>query len=386
MKKILSVTLLFILLSCNQSETNVLINEDELNKMFLNPKTNTVFDEHNNILFNSNSFRDVEIEYLKDKKLSSILNSKFNKIRGFTIYYQNAEPEKIDKQILQDEIFALSIYEFNYNNEIVHKFYLKENNSFVNKFCLLENTMNTSNQIFLVSLYKQEMFRQNPIGIYNFSDVNEVFSEKNKNQRNEFELFKVVTKHKMLDYARKNSTVFRAAEPVFCVACAESAGSICDAGVYCSNETPMCEKDEEEQDISMRGLLSSTNADILFNDELYYNLRDNLMLQYNIGEKYIDYYYAISSFVQKSDYDVSTLIKMISTLPDLNNSIEKLLSNTNNNEIIITEQLKLDILSIINDLRTVSNNEDFQTILNELESDIIFLSNKTKTNLINDLQ
>ncbi|WP_395042716.1 hypothetical protein [Flavobacterium sp.] len=134
-----------------------------------------------------------------------------------------------------------------------------------------------------------------------------------------------------------------------------------------------------------RQIISQSSADIIFNEQLYYDLRDNLMANYDIGEKYIDYYYALSAYVQKTDYNVVTLYKMISTLPELNTSLEKLMSNSNNNEVIITEQLKNDMLSIINDLKQVSNNSDYQTILNQLENDIILLSNKTKVNLVNDL-
>lgn len=245
--------------------------------------------------------------------------------------------------------------------------------------------MDTNNQIFLTSLYEPDLFIKATIGINNFFDQNEVFSNKNKSQRNEFNLFKMVKIHDSKILYKKDGTTFKLVRPQECSSCQESSGSICDAGTYCSDETPICEKKDEKEDMVERQLLTQSSADILFKEQLYYDLRDNLMKNYNIGNKYIDYYYALSAFLQKSDYTITTLYKMISALPELNDSILKLLGNSSNNEIIISEQLKNNVVSIINDLKLISSNADFQTILNELESDIIFLSNKTKSNLINEL-
>lgn len=83
---------------------------------------------------------------------------------------------------------------------------------------------------------------------------------------------------------------------------------------------------------------------------------------------------------------MSTLLKMISTLPDFNSSIEKLLDeNYNGNDIIITESLKNDIFIIIQDLQNISQNSDYQFILNELKADINEIKNKTKSEILNDL-
>jgi hypothetical protein len=110
------------------------------------------------------------------------------------------------------------------------------------------------------------------------------------------------------------------------------------------------------------------------------------MVNYNIGEKYIEYYYAISGFLLKEDYQTTTLLKLISTLPDFNSAVEKLIDQTNNGtEIIITENLKNDLFIIIDDLQIISNNSDYQTILNELKSDLTFLQNKTKDQILNEL-
>jgi len=188
---------------------------------------------------------------------------------------------------------------------------------------------------------------------------------------------------------------------VLCENCWETWEGVCNSGVYCSNDDggsgqdehiddgdggSICESKERRHKAFSSGVLSQTVSESLFNLSLHRRLRDNLMKNYNIGEKYIQYYYAISGFLQRQDYQTQTLLKMISTLPEFNNSIEKLIDQTNNgNEIIITESLKNDIFAIITDLKLISNNEDYQYILTDLENDINSIKNKTKDQLLDEL-
>ena len=55
------------------------------------------------------------------------------------------------------------------------------------------------------------------------------------------------------------------------------------------------------------------------------------------------------------------------------------------NRIIITESLKNDIFAIVADLKLISNNEDYQYILIDLENDINSIKNKTKDQLLDEL-
>ena len=55
------------------------------------------------------------------------------------------------------------------------------------------------------------------------------------------------------------------------------------------------------------------------------------------------------------------------------------------NRIIITESLKNDIFAIITDLKLISNNEDYQYILTDLENDLNLIKNKTKDQLLDEL-
>lgn len=388
MRKTIYLFLMIIsLTACNHNDSISTLDEKKLNEAFINPSLNRTFNEKYNITFNSNFLNNEEIEYLKENKISEYIKDNFNKLRGFTIYYDNPSVLENNSNI-KSNIIAFSVYEFDNENEIVHKFYLKNNQTFEKKFSLKENVMNTSNQVFLLSYYFPKEFKAKNIGINNFCDINEASNDKNRTQRNEFNLFKVVAIHKIKSELLKYNTLSRVADPKDeCVSCEESGKGVCDSGLYCNGETPICEEEDEQEDMVERGMISQSSADILFNKQLYYDLRDDLMSQYNIGEKYIDYYYALSGFLQKSDYNVTTLYKMMATLPDFNDSIEKLLNNTtSSSEIIISTQLKNDMLSIVNDLKAVSQNSDYQTILTELENDIILISNKSKSTILNELQ
>lgn len=57
----------------------------------------------------------------------------------------------------------------------------------------------------------------------------------------------------------------------------------------------MCEDREQRyQTVVQTGLITTAVANSFFDLELHRSLKNNLMKNYNIGEKYIEYYYAIS--------------------------------------------------------------------------------------------
>ncbi|WP_395042715.1 hypothetical protein [Flavobacterium sp.] len=180
MKKSISFLLLiFVLNSCNQNESKNSVDVNKLNEYFYKPKINTVYNKEYNVLFNSNSLDNNELEYLKIDKLSKIINVEFKRLRGFTTYYSKLNPINTG-EIIESAILAFSVYEFNNNEDIVHKFFLKENNKYTLKFSLLENVMDTNNQVFLSSLYIPDSFLKSTIGINNFFDKEEVFSKNKK--------------------------------------------------------------------------------------------------------------------------------------------------------------------------------------------------------------
>lgn len=343
-----------------------------------------------NIIFNQKNFTQKELNYYSSNQLKNLLNYNFKELVGFSIYYDNAELNKLYSEYTPNNIIAVSVYELNGDKNIVHKLFIKSNGKFELRKSLLENLMSTKNQVFALSYYFPNLVVQKVIGISEFMSSEYDF-DKTVKQKNEFNLFRLVNTYNGLSLKNKNLSKrnkFLRLGSECGIGCPNDGEGACNGSWYCdlAGERPMCEKEDASLSMEFRGIIDPSSTSILFKTELYYNLRDNLMQQYNVGEKYIDYYYAISAFIQNSDYDYLTLIKMMNTLPEFNTALEKLLISSYNGEvIIINEELKNDILSIISDLRDISTNSDYQTILNDLENDIIFIGNKSKQDVINGL-
>ncbi|WP_299764698.1 hypothetical protein [uncultured Dokdonia sp.] len=147
-----------------------------------------------------------------------------------------------------------------------------------------------------------------------------------------------------------------------------------------------CLEDDTDDEAIQRQLIDETTALSLFNLDLHRELRSNFLANYDIGAKYIAYYYSLSQFVKASDYNTSTLLKMISTLPEFNNAVNKILDpNVSESVIVINPDLRDELLDIVDELRLISSNNDLQIILDDIENDIIYLTNKTKFTIYNEI-
>lgn len=397
------VSILFLCTNCtNKENLGENVNPKKIEDAFYNPKVNTFNNEERKIVSNSDFLTTEEMNFIKNRIAKNILDKDFNKLAGISVYYDNAILNQHVK-FTNDNILGIIIYELNNDGLMKHRFFKKTaQNKYEEKLSLLESKMSTSNQIFLVYKFFPEIYKISTIGISTLSDIN-LDSQKIVKQRNEFDMFRVANTFQNI---KIDNTLLRTEGEDFfrleaCINCEESGIGICDANRYCVPDDPgagedttisddddgsICDAKQGRYTVFSEGILSQTVAQSLFDLALHRRLRDDLMKNYNIGEKYIEYYYAISGFLQKEDYQLQTLYKIISTLPNFNSSVEKLLDeNYNGNDIIITESLKNDMFAIIADLKTVSNNPDFQYILNDLENDLNAIKNKTKAQVINEL-
>ena len=396
MKKLLFFKIFIIALVCSMlnncasNETNsAFVDEKKVEYAFYNPKVNTFNNEERKIVFNSDLLKTEEMDFIKTGIAKDLLDKSFNQLAGISVFYDNAILNQHVK-FNNDNILGIIIYELNTDGLMRHRFFLKDaQNKYEEKLSLLENMMSTTNQEFLVYKIFPDMYKTNPIGISTLRDVN-LDTQKILEQRNEFNLFRVVETFKIIKI--DESVVYRSdtENAIFggtvCVNCYEGGDGVCDSNLYCIPEEKGCDDEEQEISAAERGILTPTVSSSLFDLNLHRRLRDNLMKQYNIGEKYIEYYYAISGYLQKYDYQLTTLTKIISTLPEFNNSVEKLLDQAySGNDIIITESLKNDMFIIIAELKNISDNNDYQYILNDLENDINTIKNKTKAELLNEL-
>ncbi|MDC9721240.1 MAG: hypothetical protein PSN34_00520 [Urechidicola sp.] len=80
--------------------------------------------------------------------------------------------------------------------------------------------------------------------------------------------------------------------------------------------------------------------------------------------------------------DISDIFSII---PSVDIALDKLLNGTDPNAIIVDVSLKNEIITLLNNVKSKSNNIDFQFILNDIIAEINTISGKTKNEIINEL-
>jgi hypothetical protein len=389
-----AVTLFFS--SCDKNENaveNEILSESakiELKRTFYDSSINLISPDKTNVKFSVVPVNSVEINYLFNSIVKNEIlkqDVKVGFINGFAIYHNDSGIGAIKKE----DIFAFSIYDIKEGNQIVHRFYTKEKGTYILKKELTETFISTENQNFLIWKYYREKYIKSGVVISRVFNVEDTdLSERRENTRNEFNLFRI--RHK---YPSNSSSLQKNNDDQFvdiglndcsyASGCSEVGNGSCSGGYYCAldGDCPICEDCRSQESVVNQSLVSETVADVLFDLDLHRRLRDDFLNNYSLGQKHIDYYYAISEFVLSSDYNTSTFLKMIETLPSFNQSVNKLLNdNTSGTEILITEELRNDMESIINDFKLMSDNEDFQFILDDLKNDVKIMTNKSKNDLI----
>jgi len=111
-----------------------------------------------------------------------------------------------------------------------------------------------------------------------------------------------------------------------------------------------------------------------------YAIRDNFLLKSEKGKEYVDFYYKISFCFQTLDiYDEKEdeLIDLVGKIRS--KSLDYLVAS--DKDIIINNNDYTYLKDMIDDFKTVSDNEEYQYIFNKMESDLNFLKNKTKSEL-----
>lgn len=122
-----------------------------------------------------------------------------------------------------------------------------------------------------------------------------------------------------------------------------------------------------------------------FEESTFYSFRDNFLIQTNIGNKYINYYYALSAFLYQN-VNLSIAANTATLLPQINEAIEKLqFPEINGDQILINEELKTDILQILAEYKSISENDDYNSVLDDIENDVNEFSNKTVDQVLTEI-
>lgn len=107
--------------------------------------------------------------------------------------------------------------------------------------------------------------------------------------------------------------------------------------------------------------------------------RDQFLLRNKKYSKYVTYYYAFNDEVSYSDLPFNTKFKILKFVANLDSPILKIL-NPNFKGIVITQQVRDEILLVTHDLKRMTRNS---YMFDEFEADLNALVNKTKKELMN---
>lgn len=116
-----------------------------------------------------------------------------------------------------------------------------------------------------------------------------------------------------------------------------------------------------------------------------YQLKNKVLSESELGQNYIDYYYALSAFIDEKEIDVSIALNTLKTMPSLTRQIEILVSEGHSNEVMLDENLYNSSLEIFDGLKSNSDNVNLNNALNDLEYDLSLFELKEKKLILNEL-
>lgn len=135
-------------------------------------------------------------------------------------------------------------------------------------------------------------------------------------------------------------------------------------------DPPICPKRSAER---------TAGSNYITSDDIAYEIRDGVLYNSFFGLKYIEYYYNTSFYDCK--FDTSDAIKIASLMPKIYSLYEDFKSNKNS-KVVFDDDFKNDIIDICESLKSKnSNNSNLIMILNDVESDVLFLHNKSLQSL-----
>ncbi|MBL7113042.1 MAG: hypothetical protein ISS19_13975 [Bacteroidales bacterium] len=148
-----------------------------------------------------------------------------------------------------------------------------------------------------------------------------------------------------------------------------------------------CATDIQSKAVSDSNALSQDSIRLAYDTTLQYSLRDDFMVEYYIGQKYINYYHALSSFLGENSPSISLMVKTARLLIDFNSLFEMLLDPEEYfDDIWLTETLADELTDLIMDYKAISNNRDYQDILDDIIDDIELYEDMTLGDLLDTIE
>ena len=126
--------------------------------------------------------------------------------------------------------------------------------------------------------------------------------------------------------------------------------------------------------------------DIVYNPNLMYSFRDNVLTKSERGRIYIDNYYYLSK-EWKGKITIETGMKTAIVLKDFNPVMRAFLEpDVNRDKVMFTASLSNSLLNLLNEYQTITTSAQGKEMLNSIRADINVLRNKTLGEIIAGLE
>lgn len=113
-----------------------------------------------------------------------------------------------------------------------------------------------------------------------------------------------------------------------------------------------------------------------------YKIRDEILSKSKRGKKYIEYYYKIAQVSSRfKTVNSKTLISHIEVANELIRAAD-ILENGAESDKVITKNAAEKISSLVRNYRSIAKNAEFQNILNEIDSDLHYVTEKSKKDVL----
>lgn len=395
MKNLVKITeiLIILLLFINCEDNNI---NDEKNYSSQSKSLNDFFYFNDNKHYkNANLYHDI-ITIDNNYKTDSLLNEKIDfsenidKIIGFDMIIDDLENDYFKKTDIK-EIFVYYIQ----NNVLKFGTFNISNNSYVkNHEHFKINNYNLNNIYYNLNLNPNLNIENDTLFIKTFINLNKI--EDFSTQGDAYKVFKLANfldKNDVPSYDPMDPDEPVITDPgngsggsgfcqVFFPDCNGTGDCVKDGTLTYKCEGSFCGKAQLKSASLIENISQNLiNNTLIENDSLHYDFKDNYLNNSRLGNKYKDYYYAMSRFLDVPDYvDIAINTGVFNLIPEVDDKLEILTQNGNENTVIFTEDFTSDLIQFLDNIKN-SNGSHFERVVEDLQNDILFFEGKSKSEL-----
>lgn len=177
----------------------------------------------------------------------------------------------------------------------------------------------------------------------------------------------------------------------FFISCSENDSSSNNKELSYMREGPdECNQDEYEDEAETETISAEVDeecekrnvANVPTKRDILYSIRDNILLKYPKGIKYVDEYY-LTSKVEKdySKFTVGNFVDVIELMPYIYDAHDKF-NKADYTGVIISSTLKSKLVNVLVAYKKLSNDAKYNSIIDSFINDVYTITNKNKSAVI----